>query len=257
VIDYTVSWFSAGVSSAVATKLDIDNIDKIIYVHIDDQHEDSIRFVKDCEQWFGKEIEIMQSWHKNVENVLRFKNAIKFPKGAPCTNVLKKQVRKDWEREHPEYNLTYVWGMDVHEAKPRPPKGLSRVDAIREANPDQQHRFPLVDLMIDKEGAHEIMAASGIRRPAMYDLGYHNNNCIGCVKGGMGYWNKIRQDFPEVFKKRAELERLIGHSILTEKVKGQNKKQPVFLDELDPDRGRHEGPIVGDCGIMCEIYSKL
>lgn len=31
----------------------------------------------------------------------------------------------------------------------------------------------------------------------MYDLGYANNNCIGCVKGGIGYWNKIRIDFPE------------------------------------------------------------
>ena len=33
-------------------------------------------------------------------------------------------------------------------------------------------------------------------------MGYNNNNCIGCIKGGMGYWNKIRVDFPEVFEKR-------------------------------------------------------
>ena len=38
---HTVSWFSAGVSSAVATRLAIDEIDEIIYTHIDDQHEDS------------------------------------------------------------------------------------------------------------------------------------------------------------------------------------------------------------------------
>ena len=57
----TVSWFSAGVSSAVATKLEIDRIDRIIYTHIDDQHPDTMRFVKDCEQWFGKEVEILQS----------------------------------------------------------------------------------------------------------------------------------------------------------------------------------------------------
>ena len=44
----TVSWFSAGVSSAVATKLAIDDIDQIIYTHIDDQHPDTMRFVKDC-----------------------------------------------------------------------------------------------------------------------------------------------------------------------------------------------------------------
>lgn len=45
-IDITVSWFSAGVSSAVATKL--ANPDRIIYIHIDDQHPDSMRFVNEC-----------------------------------------------------------------------------------------------------------------------------------------------------------------------------------------------------------------
>ena len=76
----------------------------------------------------------------------------------------------------------------------------------------------------------------------MYDLGYMNNNCIGCVKGGMGYWNKIRKDFPEVFNSRSKLERDIGHSC----IKG------VFLDELDPNRGR-SNEVIPDCGIMCEI----
>jgi len=31
---------------------------------------------------------------------------------------------------------------------------------------------------------------------------------------GIGYWNKIRVDFPEVFKKRCKMERLIGGRIL-------------------------------------------
>jgi hypothetical protein len=44
----TVAWFSAGVSSAVATKLAIDQIDRVIYMHIDDQEEDTLRFVADC-----------------------------------------------------------------------------------------------------------------------------------------------------------------------------------------------------------------
>ena len=77
--------------------------------------------------------------------------------------------------------------------------------------------------MLTKEDTHAILNRLGIRRPAMYDLGYQNNNCIGCVKGGMGYWNKIRKDFPEVFERRAKLEREIEHSC----IKG------VFLDELD------------------------
>ena len=77
----------------------------------------------------------------------------------------------------------------------------------------------------------------------MYDLGYSNNNCIGCVKGGKGYWNKIRVDFPEVYDRRAILERQVGHSC----IKG------VFLDELDPEAGRMEDEIMPDCGIACYL----
>jgi len=101
--------------------------------------------------------------------------------------------------------------------------------------------------MVTKEDAHGICARLGIKRPEMYDMGYRNNNCIGCVKGGMGYWNKIRRDFQEVFRERAAIEREIGFAIL----KDQNG--PVFLDELDPNRGRIEDEITMDCGIMCEI----
>lgn len=59
----------------------------------------------------------------------------------------------------------------------------------------------------------------------------------------MGYWNKIRKDFPEIFKRTAELERKAGHSC----IKG------VFLDELDPERGRHESIELPECGIYCEV----
>lgn len=55
----TISWFSAGVSSAVATKWAIDQIDRIIYTHIEDQHPDTLRFVSDCQKWFGKKIEVL------------------------------------------------------------------------------------------------------------------------------------------------------------------------------------------------------
>jgi hypothetical protein len=77
----------------------------------------------------------------------------------------------------------------------------------------------------------------------MYNLGFPNNNCIGCVRGGMGYWNLIRKLFPDVFESRSKLERLIGHSI----IKG------VFLDELDPKAGQDQKIILDECGIFCEV----
>jgi hypothetical protein len=241
----TVSWFSAGVSSAVATWLVRDQLDKIIYTHIDDQHPDTMRFVKDCEVWFGKPVEILQSPYRNVAAAVkaggsRFVNS---PTGAICTRYLKRRVRKEWESDNQWFNtFRYVWGMDIDETKPRPPRGLSRVDALRDAMPNVEHLFPLVEKGITKEEAHGILKRAGIKRPAMYDLGFWNNNCVGCVKGGMGYWNKIRVHFPQVFAERAAMEREIGGTCIN----------GTWLDELDPAAGRNEGPIVEECGAMCE-----
>lgn len=240
----TVSWFSAGVSSAVATWLVRDKVDKIIYTHIDDQHPDTMRFVKDCETWFGKKIEILQSPLKSVENACRQFAYINGVRGAACTRLLKRRVRQEWESANKFFNnFRYVWGIDCEETK--------RSNRLCEAMPQEEHIFPLQEKNIMKEEAHGILKKAGIKRPAMYDLGYRNNNCIGCVKGGKGYWNKIRIDFPEVFKKRAETERLINATCLS------LDKHKLFLDELDPNAGRDEDPIVEECGAMCELINNF
>lgn len=232
-----VVWFSAGVSSFIAAYLGKD-IDKIIYTHINDQHDDSMRFVKECEKFLDREIEITQSKYKSVDEVIRASGYIKAPYGAPCTNLLKRRVRKDWERKNPGRH-TYVWGLDLTER--------DRAERLSENMPEYDHEFPLIAKMVTKEDAHGMCGRMGIKRPKMYDLGYRNNNCIGCVKGGMGYWNSIRRDFPEVFQERSIREREIGFAIL----KDQNG--PVWLDELNPNRGRLEDEIMESCGIMCEI----
>jgi len=236
-----VCWISAGVSSFVSGYLEKDTIDKFIYVHIDDQHPDSLRFIDDCEKVLGREIEKLQSNLKCVDNVISCFMFINSRWGAKCTDILKKRVRKEWELEHRGKDLTYVWGYDCTEKH--------RADAIIEADPDHKHQFPLIERSLSKADSHGILRQLEIKRPVMYDLGYQNNNCIGCVKGGMGYWNKIRIDFPEVFARRATQERLVGHSCLTEKING--KAVPVFLDELSPERGRIEDEIMDDCSIAC------
>ncbi len=115
--------------------------------------------------------------------------------------------------------------------------------------PDYDHRFPLIERSMTKQDAHELAARLGLKRPAMYDMGYENNNCIGCLKGGIGYWNKIRKDFPEVFAARAKLERDLGRFILKDA-----DGNPLWLDELAEYRGRTPKAIPNmECGIMCEI----
>ena len=235
----TVSYFSAGVSSAVATKLSIDQIDRIMYTHIEDHHPDTLRFVLDCEKWFSRPVERWQSPLKSVDAACRYHRFIRSPKtGAACTKHLKRLVRKQFEYEN-EGNLRIVWGLDCNEQ--------DRADSITENIPAHEHLFPLIENGISKSVAHQILNASGIKRPAMYDLGYNNNNCIGCVKGGQGYWNKIREDFPEVFESRSKMERDIGFPILGNRY--------GWLDELDPERGRHTPPVIDDCGLFCDAMA--
>ena len=229
-----VCWISAGVSSFIAGYL-ARNVDEYIYIDIENQHPDSMRFIKDCEKALGKSIIILKSNYVSVQNVIKQFRYVNGPYGAKCTEVLKKRVRKEWEYEHREQEITYVWGFDFDE------KG--RAERLLESMPNFQHEFPLIDRTLSKEDAHAILERLGIARPIMYDLGYRNNNCIGCVKGGMGYWNKIRGDFPEVFERMAKLEREVGHSC----IKG------VFLDELEPERGRIEDEVMPDCSIMCQL----
>lgn len=232
-----VSWFSAGVSSFIATYLEKDNVDKIIYTHIDDQHEDTMRFLKDCEKAIGKEIEILQSRYKTVNEVIRQFRFINSPYGARCTDILKRRVRKEWEYEHRNESLTYIWGYDIEERR--------RAERLLESMPQFKHKFPLIEKQLTKDDCHGILRGLGIKRPMMYELGYRNNNCIGCVKGGMGYWNKIRKDFPEVFAERAKLEREIEATC----IKG------IYLDELEPDRGRIEDEVMDECSIICQIVN--
>lgn len=228
-----VCWLSAGVSSFIAGYL-AKNVNKYIYIDIENQHEDSMRFIKDCEKVLGKDIEILKSPYRNVQNVILSQRYVNGPGGAKCTQILKRRVRKEWEYQYRDYDITYVWGFDVNEKK--------RADRLLESMPEFKHEFPLIDKGFTKSNSHALLERLGIKRPKMYDLGYSNNNCVGCVKGGMGYWNKIRKDFPEVFKRMAEIEREIGHSC----IKG------IFLDQLDPNRGR-ANEVIPDRGIACQL----
>lgn len=239
-----ICWLSSGVSSFVAGVL--GHADKFVYIDIADQHPDSLRFILDCEKVLDSPVEIIRSEFFNcTEDVFRKKNFICSPYGAPCTLELKKLVRRRWENdfllkygEDEFLSLTYIWGFDSDE--------INRRDSLVNNFPEFNHEFPLIDLNMNKASVHGYFYEHfNFPRPIMYDLGYNNNNCIGCVKGGKGYWNKIRVDFPDVFKKRSMLERDIGHSILKD----------CFLDELSPDSGRMSDFVFPECDIFCHLAS--
>lgn len=238
-----IAWFSCGATSAVACKIALRMCDdvRIIYINTGSHHPDNVRFKSDCEKWYGCEIEEYRSdKYNNVLEVLR-KGFINSPHGAACTLELKKKVRYRIEKEVKNWN-GQVWGFDFCERE------INRAIRFKEQNPATKPLFPLIENRITKEGALAMLHMVGIEVPTMYKLGYNNNNCIGCVKGGMGYWNKIRVDFPDKFEETAKIEREIGATCL--KDSNGNK---IYLDELDPTRGIETSPIIPDCDLFCQI----
>lgn len=237
-----LSWFSCGAASAYATYLALedeayDGYEKVVaYCRVREEHPDNLRFLEKFERVIDRDIVILENekYQGSVHNVIASTKFIKGPTGAPCTRILKKEVRKDFQR----LNDVQVFGYTAEEEH--------RADRFIDSNNDVDAVFPLLEKGITKAECLEFVQSNGIELPTMYKKGYSNNNCIGCVKGGMGYWNAIRVDFPEEFNKMSKLERLVGHSIC------KDKDGPVYLDELSPDRGIFERDMPGDCGFTCE-----
>ena len=232
-----VCWFSCGAASAVATKLAIaENAGKlpliIAYTEVMEEHPDNRRFLAECEKWFGQEIVILGNDYYKRSIYETFKtSAMNIRGAAPCTRVLKKQVRERYE----QVGDRQVFGYTAEEQQ--------RYDRFIDANNEVDVWVPLIDKGLNKVDCLAMLQNAGIELPEMYKLGYLNNNCIGCVKGGMGYWNKIRVDFPEQFDRMAKLERF--------------KKQTIFkdryLDELKPTDGNYPQEPDIECSIFCQM----
>jgi 3'-phosphoadenosine 5'-phosphosulfate sulfotransferase (PAPS reductase)/FAD synthetase len=241
-------WFSCGATSAVACKLAIaENNGKlpirVIYCDTGGEHHDNERFIVDCEKWFGIKIERAKNPnYKNLDHLFEKDRYLNGVNGARCTQQLKVWIRLTTQRVETDLQ---VFGFDYGE--------LDRELTFRENNPDVRLVSPLIERKMSKPDCLAMLKAEGIELPEMYKLGYKNNNCIGCVKGGQGYWNKIRIDFPEVFERRARQEREIGASCLRKTiiVDGKKKSAPLWLDELDPKSGRYEAEPDISCQGVC------
>lgn len=197
--------FSCGAASAVATKLALAQFGDTQEVHIinaflKEEHEDNRRFASDCEQWFGRSITTLrdEKYGASIIQVFRKKQYIKGAMGAPCSRELKRKVLDAWK----EPGDIMVFGYTAEES--------DRLDDFRERNPDRPVKAPLIDAGLTKSDCKAMVERAGIVLPAMYLLGYDNANCIGCVKGGEGYWRAIREDFPDYFEAICLLQDEIG-----------------------------------------------
>lgn len=237
----TLVWFSCGAASAIAAKLAVEKYPEAEVLYCDTlayEHPDNARFLVDVSRWIGKGIRILKSSkYRDIFDVFDKTGWLIGPNGARCTQELKKNVRKEYACS----DDLHIFGLTVDERK--------RIERFEEQN-DVEVEWILRDAGVDKAECYRRLQDAGIPLPAMYLLGYNNNNCIGCVKGQAGYWNKIRIDFPAAFDRMAKQERRMNAAI-NKSYAGDGKRKRIFLDELDPTAGRGVPLPDIECGALC------
>lgn len=229
-------WFSCGAASACAAKLAVEQYGALTEVLYCDtlkyEHPDNVRFLQDVARWLGVGIRILHSErYTDIFDVFDKTGWLVGPGGARCTRELKRNVREQYQSP----GDIHVFGFGIDEPH--------RVARFERDNPELYLWWPLVEAGMDKQACLAMLEKAHIDLPRMYKMGYKNNNCIGCVKGKAGYWNKIRQDFPAAFLKMSAQERKMNVSVLRE----------CYLDELQPDVGRYESDYEIECGPVCSV----
>jgi hypothetical protein len=202
----------------------------------DSEDEDNRRFTKDCQAWFGKPItHIKSEKFSGIDEVFEKRKYHAGINGAPCTSEMKVAPRLDFQLP----SDIHLWGYTADGSD------VARFERMVKTYPEMKQRAPLIEKGITKDACHAILERAGIRRPRIYEMGFPNGNCIGCVKASSpDYWALVRKHFPEIFNRRAEQSRRFG-SRLT-RINGER----AFIDEIPFDQ-----PILNatlpSCDFLC------
>lgn len=240
-----VCQFSCGAASAVATKLALAQYGathdvQIVNAFIQQEHPDNRRFLADCETWFGRPVTVLrdEKYGASIIEVFRRKRFMKSRRGAPCTMELKRKLLQAWEKP----GDVMIFGYTAEEE--------GRLEDFRDRNQDRPVIAPLIDKGLTKQDCLAMVERAGIELPLMYRMGYANANCVGCVKGGEGYFRAIREDFPEEFEELAATQDSIGPGAYLFRNRETNER--YSLRDIPPGEARRNEEIPA-CSFMCEI----
>ena len=232
----TISWFSCGAASAVATKL--LPWAQPVYCETGAEHPDNERFMEDCERWFGRAVTRLHSdEYKDTWDVFEKTRWLSGIHGARCTTVLKAAPRLAFQR--PDDVHVFGYTADAADA--------ARADRLRENYPELTILTPLIERGLTKASCLDMLIRSGIKPSVMYELGYHNSNCIPCVKAtSASYWSLVRRTHRAEFDRMAKLSRELDVRLC--RIDGER----MFIDEIPLDHPVTNA-IQPSCDFLCHI----
>lgn len=235
----TVCWFSCGAASAIATCLTLRKRQvSIAYCETGAEHSDNARFMVDCELWFGQQVDRIHSEkYMDTWDVWFKRRYLAGVEGASCTVELKIVPRLAYQRP----DDIHVFGYTCDAAD------MTRAQRFRDNYPELSVEFPLIDRGLTKAACLAMIKDAGIALPALYGLGFHNNNCLPCVKAtSPAYWALVRKNFPDRFERMAALARELNVRLC------RIDDKRAFIDEIPVDQ-ETTNPIVPSCDFLCHI----
>ena len=243
IIPRVVVWVSAGAPSAVAAKMIIRKyaaIHEIVLAYCETgmEHPDNERFLGDLTRWTNHPVTHLRSEkYADTWEVWERKRYLAGIKGAPCTTELKIIPRVAFQRVDDIHVFGYT--KDAND--------MRRAKSLREHFFELTIETPLIDAGLNRAGCLAIIERAGIELPALYALGYPNNNCIACVKAtSPAYWALVRKTHPETFYRLAELARELGARLC--RLDGER----AFIDEIPEDHPT-TNPKAPACDFLCAI----
>lgn len=234
--------FSCGAASAVATKLTLAENKSaeivIVYAETGAEDPDNLRFLNDCEKWFGHPItRLKNNKYTDTWDVWEKKKYISGISGAPCTRALKIDVQQAFERPGDRHIFGYT--ADGNDIK--------RANGFREHYPDLNMITPLIDKGINKSACLAMIINAGIEPPRTYAMGFPNANCIPCCKAqSPSYWALVRQEYPVQFKRMADISRKFSAKLAV------LKDERIFIDEIPLNHSVTKA-IAPECDMLCHL----
>jgi hypothetical protein len=238
---------SGGESSAAVAVLCKDLPDLILYFNDTKwEHPDLYRYLDDLSKYLGIRI-TEDSDGRTIEQLALENHIVPSNRFPYCSRILKGERMKAFAKPGDQL----YFGIGTHEIH-----RAGRIRAIYSPMGINTH-FPLIEKHMDAEDAKNIMAKTGIKRPALYSFGFEHNNCSGgCVRQGVRQWIHLLETFPGIYHAREALEEVITQTY----GKPQHFMKDITLKELRKiyesqekfDFGPEEwqGECIGMCGTM-------
>jgi hypothetical protein len=253
-----VVMFSSGAGSWAAARLIVDahGADNVTLLFTDTamEDEDNYRFLNDAAADLGAELVQLRDG-RDVWDVFKDSRMIGNTRLSVCSRILKQEPARAWlnANRDPE-TTTVVVGIDWSESH--------RMAAVIRSYAPYAVLGPLCDPPYRDRGAiFADLAARGIKRPRLYDMGFAHANCGGfCVRAGQGQFAQLLREMPDRYawheKKEQDMRDYLGKDVSILRDRRGGATVPLTLrglrEQIETDESQIDLFDLGGCGCFVE-----